>query len=102
VAVDWFARARARGGAPVDLAAESARPQPWWPGLLAFVAAFAVAVPFMDSGLYVGPVAKALHGADLAYYVGFVVALAVYAPLRLRRSAAAAQAAPYAYEENRT
>ncbi|MEV6703571.1 hypothetical protein AB0M68_41755, partial [Streptomyces sp. NPDC051453] len=76
------------GGAPVDLASEIARPQPWWPGLLAFVAAFAAAVPFMDSGLYVGPVAKALHGADLAYYVAFVAALVVYAPLRLRRPTA--------------
>ncbi|MFF1688322.1 MULTISPECIES: purine-cytosine permease family protein [unclassified Streptomyces] len=100
VAVDWLARARARGGAPVDLATESARPQSWWPGLLAFVAAFAAAVPFMDSGLYVGPVAKALHGADLAYYVAFVAALVVYAPLRLRRPTADAPTAPF--EEART
>jgi NCS1 family nucleobase:cation symporter-1 len=85
VAVDWLARARARGGAPVDLAAESARPQPWWPALVAFVVAFAAAVPFMSTSLYVGPVAEALHGADLAYGVAFVAALAVYAPLRLRR-----------------
>jgi NCS1 family nucleobase:cation symporter-1 len=84
VAVDWTVRARARGGAPVDLAAESARRQPWWPALTAFVVAFAAAVPFMSTSLYVGPVADALHGADLAYGVAFVVALAVYTPLRLR------------------
>jgi NCS1 family nucleobase:cation symporter-1 len=85
VVVDWIARARARGGAAVDLAVEDTRPRSGWPALLAFVAAFAAAVPFMDTGLYVGPVAHALHGADLSYYVAFLLALAVYAPLRLRR-----------------
>ncbi|MER7812481.1 cytosine permease [Streptomyces sp900116325] len=85
VIVDWIARARARGGAAIDLAAETARPHSGWPPLLAFAVAFAAAVPFMDTSLYVGPVAAALHGADLSYYVAFLVALAVYAPLRLRR-----------------
>jgi NCS1 family nucleobase:cation symporter-1 len=85
VAVDWRARARARGRGPVDLAVESARPQPWWPALVAFAAAFAAAVPFMSTSLYVGPVAHALHGADTAYGVAFLAALLVYAPLRLRR-----------------
>ncbi|MGI5471898.1 purine-cytosine permease family protein [Streptomyces sp. CA-132043] len=86
VVVDWLARARARGGRPVEVHEEFARPQPWWPAVLAFVGAFAVAVPFMNTSLYVGPVAEALHGADLAYYVAFVVSVAVYAPLRLRRA----------------
>ncbi|WP_030620535.1 purine-cytosine permease family protein [Streptomyces sclerotialus] len=85
VAVDWCARARARGGRPVDVHEEFARPQPWWPAVLAFVVAFAAAVPFMDTSLYLGPVAEALHGADLAYFVAFLVSVAVYAPLRLRR-----------------
>ncbi|MFF0793967.1 purine-cytosine permease family protein [Streptomyces spiralis] len=85
VVVDWVVRARVRGGRPVDLAAEAAGPQPWWPALAAFVIAFAVSVPFMSTGLYVGPVARALHGADLAYPVAFAAALLVYAPLRIRR-----------------
>ncbi|MFD3454488.1 purine-cytosine permease family protein [Streptomyces sp. NPDC058691] len=85
VIVDWLARARARAGAPIDLAAETGRPQPALPAVLAFAAAFAAAVPFMDTSLYVGPVAAALHGADLSYYVAFLVALGVYTPLRLRR-----------------
>lgn len=87
VVVDWIARGRERGGAPVDVAVESSRPSSGWPSLVAFVAAFGAAVPFMDTGLYVGPVADALHGADLSYYVAFLVALALYAPLRLRRRA---------------
>ncbi|MFD5519516.1 purine-cytosine permease family protein [Streptomyces sp. NPDC127066] len=85
VVVDWIARGRERGGAPVDVAVEMSRPRSGWPSLVAFVAAFGAAVPFMDTGLYVGPVADALHGADLSYYVAFLVALALYAPLRLRR-----------------
>ncbi|MFI5972578.1 purine-cytosine permease family protein [Streptomyces sp. NPDC051452] len=88
VVVDWVVRARARGGRPVDLAAETAGPRrPWWPAPAAFVAGFAVSVPFMSTSLYVGPVARALHGADLAYPVAFLTALLVYAPLRVRRSA---------------
>lgn len=85
VVVDWIARARARGGAAIDLGAEFDRPQPFWLPAVAFAGAFAAAVPFMDTGLYVGPVADALHGADLSYYVAFLAALALYAPLRLRR-----------------
>ncbi|EDY45508.2 cytosine permease [Streptomyces sp. SPB074] len=85
VVVDW----RARTGARLDLAAENARPVPWWPAPLAFLAGFAAAVPFMNTSLYAGPVADALHGADLAYYVAFAVALLVYAPLRLRAGRAA-------------
>ncbi|MFB7502117.1 purine-cytosine permease family protein [Streptomyces broussonetiae] len=87
VVVDWAARSRARGGSPVDLAAEEAKPQPWWPALTAFVVGFAAAVPFMSTSLYVGPVARALHGADLAYPVAFLAALLVYTPLRVRRRA---------------
>ncbi|MFE2376673.1 purine-cytosine permease family protein [Streptomyces sp. NPDC059398] len=86
VAVDWFARARA--GEPVDPVAESGHRRYGLSALVAFCAAFAAAVPFMNTGLYTGPVAAALHGADLAYYVAFLTALAVYAPLRLRRPAA--------------
>ncbi|WP_405564126.1 purine-cytosine permease family protein [Streptomyces sp. NBC_01180] len=90
VAVDWFARARA--GEAVDPTAESVRSRSGRPALVAFCAAFAAAVPFMNTGLYTGPVAAALHGADLAYYAAFLTALVVYAPLRLRRYRTAASA----------
>ncbi|GFE19383.1 cytosine permease [Streptomyces glebosus] len=83
VLVDARLRAKARRGAPIDVETEFGRPQPWWPACVAFVVAFAAAVPFMDTTLFVGPVAAALHGADFAYYVAFLVSVAVYAPLRL-------------------
>lgn len=82
VVPDWLARTR--GGRRVDvLAATSVRP---WAALVAFVVGFGAAVPFMNTSLYTGPVASALHGADLAYYVGLVVSLAAYFLLRRRAS----------------
>ena len=75
---DWLARTRGRRTLDV-LAEKSVRP---WAAVVAFVLGFAAAVPFMNTTVYTGPVAAALHGADLAYYVGFVVSLAAYFPLR--------------------
>ena len=53
-----------------------------WPALLALVAGFGAMVPFMDTGLVVGGVSKALDGADISFVVGFVVAGLIYYPLR--------------------
>jgi nucleobase:cation symporter-1, NCS1 family len=52
-----------------------------WPALVSLVVGFGAMVPFMNTGLLVGPVAKALDGADLSFYVGFVVAAAAYLAL---------------------
>jgi NCS1 family nucleobase:cation symporter-1 len=64
-----------------------------WPALAALLVGFAAMVPFMNTGLVVGAVANALHGADLSFYVGFLVAGVVYSALRRlepgRRAAAA-------------
>lgn len=54
-----------------------------WPGLLAFLIGVGVSIPFMDSTIYEGPIAVALHGADIAYYVGFVVAGILFYVFRL-------------------
>lgn len=53
-----------------------------WSALTALVAGFAAMVPFMNTGLVVGPAAKALDGADISFYVGFVMGAVVYWPLR--------------------
>ncbi|MCL6453927.1 MAG: cytosine permease [Alicyclobacillus sp.] len=47
-------------------------------GLVSFLVGFAVSIPFMSTTLYTGPIAKALGGADLTFYVGFAVAAACY------------------------
>jgi nucleobase:cation symporter-1, NCS1 family len=56
-----------------------------WPALVAFLAAFAAMVPFMNTSVIEGPAAAALHGADIAFYVGFVVAGLLYYGLRRLR-----------------
>jgi NCS1 family nucleobase:cation symporter-1 len=54
------------------------------PALASLVVGFLASLPFMDTSIYVGPVASgALHGGDIAYYVGFLVAGLCYAATRL-------------------
>jgi NCS1 family nucleobase:cation symporter-1 len=53
-----------------------------WPAIVSFCVAFGVMVPFMNTSIIVGPIANALDGADLAFYVGFVVAGVLYYVLR--------------------
>jgi NCS1 family nucleobase:cation symporter-1 len=49
-----------------------------WRGIVAYLAGFAVMVPFFSTGLYTGPVASALGGADLSLFVGLPVAGGLY------------------------
>lgn len=63
-----------------------------WAPLIAFGIGFGTMVPFMNTSLWEGPVAKALNGADLAYYIGFFVTGLIY--YFLRRMAPVAQPLP--------
>jgi purine-cytosine permease-like protein len=49
-----------------------------WRGLLAYGVGFVVMIPFFSSGLYTGPIARTLGGADIAMVVGLPVAAVVY------------------------
>jgi purine-cytosine permease-like protein len=50
-----------------------------WRGLLAYGGGFVAMIPFFCvPGLYVGPVARALGGADIAMLVGLPVATLIY------------------------
>ena len=51
-------------------------------------------VPFMHTSILVGPVAKALDGADLAFYVGFLVTGTLYFMLRKAADRRAPDAVP--------
>jgi nucleobase:cation symporter-1, NCS1 family len=53
-----------------------------WPAIVSFCVAFGAMVPFMNTSIVVGPVANALKGADIAFYIGFVVAGVLYYVLR--------------------
>jgi nucleobase:cation symporter-1, NCS1 family len=46
--------------------------------LIALVVGFLVSIPFMDATVFVGSIASALGGADIAYVAGFIVAGLVY------------------------
>ncbi len=48
------------------------------PGLISFLVGIAVSTLFMNSGLYEGPISKAMNGLDLAFYIGFIVSFLLY------------------------
>jgi nucleobase:cation symporter-1, NCS1 family len=49
-----------------------------WRGLTAYGVGFVVMIPCFSTGIYTGPLARALGGADIAMLVGLPVAAAVY------------------------
>jgi purine-cytosine permease-like protein len=49
-----------------------------WRGLTAYGVGFAFMIPFFSTGLYTGPVAAALGGADIAMLVGLPMSALVY------------------------
>jgi nucleobase:cation symporter-1, NCS1 family len=49
-----------------------------WRGLTAYGLGFVSMIPFFSTGLYTGPVAAALGGADIAMLVGLPVAALIY------------------------
>src|SRR5207237_9776609 len=78
VLADWWLRKR------IDIAAivDYRKLNSGWRALVAFLAGFVASIPFMNTSIFVGWVpANLLHGGDIAYLVGFVVAGAVYLAL---------------------
>jgi NCS1 family nucleobase:cation symporter-1 len=49
-----------------------------WRGLTAYFVGFAAMIPFFSTGIFTGPIAAALHGADVAMLVGLPVSAVVY------------------------
>jgi purine-cytosine permease-like protein len=49
-----------------------------WRGLLAYFVGFVAMIPFFSTGIYVGAVAKALGGADVAMLIGLPISALVY------------------------
>jgi NCS1 family nucleobase:cation symporter-1 len=88
IVIDW--RFRTRGRLSVNPALEPTLRTDAIAAVASFVVAYAAAIPFMNTTLYQGPVALAWHGADVAYFVNFVVAGALYGGYRLVRPRSAA------------
>ncbi len=49
-----------------------------WRGLVAYFGGFTAMIPFFSTGIYRGPVAEALGGADIAMLVGLPVSTVIY------------------------
>lgn len=65
-----------------------------WLALVIYAVTVGVEIPFMNSAIYEGPVARALGGADITWIVGFVFAVvAYYLGARLSGSRASAGSA---------
>src|SRR6201996_6150287 len=84
VTIDWYYRTRGRH--TINPARESTVQADAIAALVTFVVAFGASVPFMDTSIIVGPVAKAWHGADVAYFVNFAVAALIYGGYRMWRA----------------
>ena len=82
VLIDWHYGKGKYMPAFLRWALEFRRLRSGWTALVAFLVGFGAMVPFMNTSLIVGPEAKALDGADLAFYVGFVVTGIMYFILR--------------------
>jgi NCS1 family nucleobase:cation symporter-1 len=83
VVIDWLLRIDGR--VSINPAEEPTDRLDAAVALVVFVVAYAVAIPFMNTSLIEGPIARAWHGADVAYYVSLVVAAALYGGYRLFR-----------------
>lgn len=58
-----------------------------WIAISVFLATIALEIPFMNTSLYVGPIATLLQGIDLAWVVGLLFSAASYYSLMTRRAA---------------
>jgi NCS1 family nucleobase:cation symporter-1 len=83
VVIDWLIRTRGR--TTINPAEEPTDRLDAVAALIAFVLAYAAAIPFMNTSLIEGPIAKAWHGADIAYLVNLLVAAVLYGGYRLLR-----------------
>ena len=84
VVIDWLLRTKGRRS--INPAAEHTDRADAVAAVIVFVVAYAAAMPFMNTSLIQGPVARAWHGADTAYFVNLLVAAVLYGGWRFARS----------------
>jgi NCS1 family nucleobase:cation symporter-1 len=49
-----------------------------WRGLIAYLGGFVAMIPFFSTGMYIGEIARALGGADIAMLIGLPVSAGIY------------------------
>ncbi len=84
VVIDW--RLRVRGRRSFNPALEHTANSDAAAAVVIFVLSYAAAIPFMNTSLIQGPVARLWHGADVAYFVNFLAAAVLYGGWRLVRA----------------
>jgi nucleobase:cation symporter-1, NCS1 family len=67
-----------------------------WLAITVYFIGFLCQLPFINTVLYVGPIANAMNGADIAWIVGVVVTIPLYYFLAKRQAARRAALAPEA------
>lgn len=55
-------------------------------GLISYFGGFVAMIPFFSTGLYTGPIAKALGGSDVSFFVGLPVSAVLYYVLARSRT----------------
>ncbi|OBF17257.1 cytosine permease [Mycobacterium sp. ACS4331] len=83
VVIDW--RLRIAGRRSLNPALEQTTGPDAAAAVVVFVLSYLAAIPFMNTSLIQGPIAKAWHGADIAYFVNFAVAALLYGGWRFAR-----------------
>lgn len=82
ILIDWHDRKETTTYAELSALMDRKNLPTGWPALASLVLGFCAMVPFMNTSVLEGPMARTLDGADLSFYVGFVVASVLYLPLR--------------------
>jgi NCS1 family nucleobase:cation symporter-1 len=82
ILVDWFFVRSTLSEGRLRALMDFSRLASGWSAAVSLVVGFLAMIPFMDTNLIVGALAKKLDGADISFYVGFVVAGIVYMVLR--------------------
>ena len=78
IIIDWHDRKGTTTYAGLSALMDRKNLPAGWPALVSLVLGFCAMVPFMNTSVLEGPVARALDGADLSFYVGFLVCGGMY------------------------
>ena len=82
--VDYYLVSKEKVDIPALYSAEGRYGAYNWVALGCYVMGVVIQIPFLNQAMYKGPIAVALHGADISWIVSLVVTSLVYYPLAKR------------------
>ena len=89
--VDYYLVSKEKVDIPALYSAEGRYGSYNWVALGCYVMGVVIQIPFLNQAMYKGPIAVALHGADISWIVSLVVTSLVYYPLAKRSMKVPAQ-----------